>query len=145
MHLSHGVIRWVQTVYRVEAILQKIRDAITHSMETAEERLSDVLALLTGTAHDAKEHTKTKVSEGYGYVREKVGEGYERAREKGEDAYDYSKQKAGAGYEYVNEKANEGQEYLAQKQEAMYDAASEKASTLTSTARKASKGAGTEL
>jgi len=147
--LLHEVrIRWIQSTYRVEAILQKIRDTIAHSIESAEERLGDVLALLTGTVHDAKGHTKTKVYEGYEYVREKAGEGYEHAREKGEDAYEYGKQKAGGGYEYAKEKGNQGQEYLGQKQEAMYDAAksaSEKAGTSSSAAKKASKGAGSEL
>ena len=87
----------------MEALLQKIRDAIVHSVETAEDRLGDVLALLTGTAHDTKEHAKNRAYEGYEYVREKAGEGYGRAREKGEDAYEYVKQKVGEGYEYVEE------------------------------------------
>jgi len=118
--LLHQVrIRWIQTTNRVEALLQKIRDAIAHSMETAEDRLSEVLALLTGTAYDTKEHAKTRAYEGYEYVREKAGEGYERAREKGEDAYEYVKQKVGEGYEYVEEeKGSGGQEYFAQSQEA---------------------------
>ncbi|KAF8335847.1 uncharacterized protein EI90DRAFT_3120102 [Cantharellus anzutake] len=115
--LLHEVrIRWVRTSNRVEEILQKIRDAISHSAESVEERLADVLSLLTGTAHDAREYTKTKVAEGYEY-----------ASEKGEE-----------GYEYVQGKGHEGQEYLTQKQK-------EKASSLSGAAGKTSRGAKQEL
>ncbi|EIN05924.1 hypothetical protein PUNSTDRAFT_54757 [Punctularia strigosozonata HHB-11173 SS5] len=46
-------IRWVQTNSRVEALYEKIRENLYSGVELAEEKLGQILSVLTGSAHSA--------------------------------------------------------------------------------------------
>lgn len=56
-------IRYVITQNRIDAFIQAIRDTVSHSIETAEDKLGSVLELLSGVKDDAEVKRRELVTE----------------------------------------------------------------------------------
>jgi len=113
--LQETRIRWVQTHNRAEALYAKVRDLINSSVNSAEETLSHVLELLSGTADQSKDYANEKYAEGKGYANEKTAQGKGYANEKYEQGHEYASQakgygdeKVGGAREKVGEKVKQG-------------------------------------
>ena len=56
-------IRYVQTTSRAEQILAAIRESINNSVEAAEEKIGQILDILSGAGHSASKQTKKSAAE----------------------------------------------------------------------------------
>jgi len=80
--LQETRIKWIQTQNSSSALYNKVRDLINSSVHSAEDTLTKVLELLSGTADQSKEYASEKASQGKAYADEKVGDARYAAGEK---------------------------------------------------------------
>lgn len=85
--LQETRIRYVQTTNSAQAFLNRIRDSINSGVELTEEKVHQVLGLLTGTYEDTKASGDKRASESEEELRKKgewVQGRYEDMRKKTE-------------------------------------------------------------
>ena len=108
-------IRWIQTQNKAEAAYNKIKEIMNEGVYKAEERLSRVWSVFTGSWDEAKDHTSRiyeKAAEAGQEQYEKLSRagqgGYEKAARAGEETYEGATQAGREGYEKATEAAKEG-------------------------------------
>jgi hypothetical protein len=79
-------IRWVQTQHSTEALYNRIASLLNSGIEIAEDRLHQIIAILSGNA--------------------------DRARSKSEDSARWANEKSKQGAGWASEKSNEGSEWV---------------------------------
>ena len=109
--LQETRIRWVQSKTRAETMYEKVSELVNSGVEAAEEKLAQILELLTGTAHESAEYAEKKKDEARAWGDEKKGdaEGYAKAK-KGQ-AEGYAKGKKGQAEGYVKGKKGDAEAY----------------------------------
>jgi uncharacterized protein YjbJ (UPF0337 family) len=65
-------IRWVQVTTSAESLIARVADIFNSNLHYAEEKIGDVLALLTGTARSAEDSASASYNEAKGYAQEKA-------------------------------------------------------------------------
>jgi hypothetical protein len=65
-------IRWVQTQTRAESLIARVTDIVNSNVHYAEQKIGEILSLLTGTARSAEDSAKASYDDAKGYAQEKA-------------------------------------------------------------------------